>query len=471
MDYSILEQQKENIQPVAAGRPATALVKHFDDKAADRKADFEKQIRNSSDLDDPLQVYLDYLMWTQAKYPQGANTESGLLHLLERCTSKFRDDPIYKNDPRYLKTWLQYASFSDHPRDIFTYLAKKEIGCRLALYYEEFAKFLECRGNNQDAHDVYVIGIEREARPLDRLQRNFRYFQERTKHLAQRPVSRLALATVAGPPIETAVEEPQPKRQKLHIHTDPERFTIRDSVFRESDKPVLQPLRLKENVIPAKPWAGEMIRQKSQTETKPAKFSVFRDTPSKDYNVVEENGVYTTQVEQPGKPTEKLMLNMDLVRPSDGEEYSFTEILILKRKLAAHRAKSQPELPQKSEPRPPKWASRLPQSNWLQPKTPTRSQKDTTITIPLKDDSMTRRQASPTMTQFSKATAQDVVGMFNSAAHQLFDDTTRYEEPTTTNFDGFVTETIHAEAPAVNVEQPETPPMDHYDSGSSPFVE
>lgn len=466
MDYSVLEQHKENIQPHVHGRLATAIAKNLHDSGSVSEARnfHENRLKTAPDLDDPLQVYLDYLKWTAARYPQGATAESGLLPLLEKCTSVFRDDPFYKNDPRYLKIWLQYASFAESPRDIFVYLARKGIGSGLALYYEEFAKFLEAMGNVNDANEVYEIGIERRARPLDRLRRSHDAYNQRVSILLRenRPSSiRQALATVQGSPLgDTTVAEPSAsplaKRQKLHVHADPTSVSIRDSVFGAHDgRPIIHPLRQKENVIAPKPWAGELIQQKHSEGKPPApKIQVFRDplplepTPTKEYSVVNlPDGSWVTLTSQPNKPSEQLMVNLDLLYPTSTEEYSLVELAMMSLRMAQHRARDRDRDRDRD-----------------------RFREDTTMTIPLKDDTTGRvRPASPTLTQFSRATANEVVGMFNDAAHLLFEHSTRDEDPTSTNYDGFVTETIeHRTEPSTP--PPQTPPTDHYDSGSSPFV-
>ena len=98
--------------------------------------------------------------------------------LLERCTSCFRDVAHYKNDPRYLKVWFNMPTLPIL-RKIFLFTwPKKEIGTELALYYEEFAKYLELNEKFQDATQIYEMGVEYKARPLVRLERSFMQFNE-----------------------------------------------------------------------------------------------------------------------------------------------------------------------------------------------------------------------------------------------------------------------------------------------------
>lgn len=459
MDFLVLEQQKENIAPRASGRPALRLALALKEQAPKsahtaKKNEFELLIAQQEELDDPLQPYLDYISWTNETYPQGGNTESGLLGLLERCTSCFRDTDFYKNDPRYLRVWLEYGQYSDLPRDVFVYLAKKGIGSELALYYEEFAKYLETKGAYGDAMEVYSVGIEREARPLARLQRSFGYFQRRSENFEIRPSSiRNVLSLKRGLPLPPNSAGSDKKRPKIAVHRDSDPISIKDSVFGDSQAPESVPaLRLKENVIAAKPWAGEVLKQKASRPSS-AKFEVFRDSePQKEWQVSSGPEKYTT-IQHPGKPTEKLMLNMALLYPSPGEEYCPLEVFCQSKNFQKQKQLQVQETPVKD--------SLLKQAD---------TSRDG-MTIPLKMDETTLfKPRSPTMTQFSRMTAKEVLGMFNNALRYLDGDTTKFEEHTS-NLEGFVTETFQQKQQENEEKGPSTPSTDCGSSTSSPFLE
>lgn len=152
----VIEEEKENIIPLQGGRPVTKLAKTLvttrnlsldglKTKLQHERNQFEQELKDFEELDDPLQVYLNYIDWTHRNFLQGASSSSGLFSLLERCASKFRDVPHYKNDSRYLKVWLEYIEYHDTPRDAYIYLATKGIGTKLARFYEEFAHHLELK--------------------------------------------------------------------------------------------------------------------------------------------------------------------------------------------------------------------------------------------------------------------------------------------------------------------------------------
>jgi hypothetical protein len=50
-----------------------------------------------------------FIKWTQETFQSGGH-KGELLPLLERCTRELQTYPAYKNDVRYLRTWIQYVS-------------------------------------------------------------------------------------------------------------------------------------------------------------------------------------------------------------------------------------------------------------------------------------------------------------------------------------------------------------------------
>ncbi|RLV96228.1 Checkpoint serine/threonine-protein kinase BUB1 [Spathaspora sp. JA1] len=443
VDASVLEQHKENIQPLPQGRPASKLSHAltssskptYKDQLQQQRDQFEQNIKESDNLDDPLQLYIDYINWTHTHFPQGANIESGLVILLERCISIFRDVFLYKNDPRYLKVWLEYTKYSDSPRDVFVYLAKKEIGNRLSLYYEEFAKFLEAKGNFNDACQIYELGIQYNAFPLSRLQRSYENFKTRVdvNHVPNSSIVRDALAIKQGSVVvPTEAEQPPKKKTKLEVFKDESNQSVLQSIFGigvDDQNLKLQSAksRIKENTIPAKKWAGEVLKQSTPAPAAPAstKFQVFKDqenTPESKMTIIyDEHDLAISLIETKGKKPERVLVNMDLVY-NNNQEYSFSELLAISRR-------TQPEFTK-------------------------------TLIDPLR-----RMSVDPTITMYSKMANNEVMQMFNS--NKDFQEV-EHEDEEVTNYDGFVTETI-------NNFQPATPPTDkeeeYPNAPSSPFVE
>jgi checkpoint serine/threonine-protein kinase len=292
VEFDAFEHSKENIAPTPRGRSALALAKTFqpnplsspqDIRAthAATRAQFERDIANSSDLDDPLDVWLRYIKWTDEAFPQGQNTESGIATLLERCTAQFKNDKQYKSDPRYLRVWLAYSTYSDSPLDIFVFLQRNGIGQELALYYEEYAAVLEKMNRKKLADEVFQAGLVREARPVERLKRRYDEFQQRLQLSPSDPnepsTPPVALRTILGvsqPTAPTAsADRPRPKIQ----------------VFTDTEEPEPTPgtggwetigtlaERKKENTTAPKPWAGEKLPMRGPSTIPSERLVVFRD--------------------------------------------------------------------------------------------------------------------------------------------------------------------------------------------------
>jgi checkpoint serine/threonine-protein kinase len=259
-----------------------------------------------SESDDPLDVYDRYVKWTLDAYPTAqATPQSQLLPLLERATKAFLTSSHYKNDPRYLKLWLHYIRlFSDAPRETFAFLARHNIGDGLALFYEEFAAWLENAGRWTQAEEVYKMGLDKEARPTERLLRKFAEFQHRFEQRpedAQEPSSpalptvRPALAAKVDPfaLASTAPSDPQaqqqpstaatskPGRQKLAIFSDSGAPAMPASSAGAKGWDNIESIRdrKKENTVEAKPWAGETLKT-TKRNTGVSKMMIFKDQVS-----------------------------------------------------------------------------------------------------------------------------------------------------------------------------------------------
>lgn len=364
-------QHKENILPLDHGRSASKLsltLKHSNshlihkDRLQAERAFHERQLLEWEDSDDPLQLYLDYISWTHNSFPSGPSADSGLVPLLERCTSTFRDTPLYKNDPRYLSTWLLYSQYSDSPKDIFVYLAKKKIGLALALYYERFATYLESSDNVEDAKHVYITGIEQEAFPLARLRKSFQKFCARLEN--HQPSSERIPPTLhqgSIPDLSVSHDLRPTKKAKFACHVDTEP-TPSSSIFAD---PVRSPValadrstRIKENVMAASTWAGAIIEPRiplSRADSS-LKFSVFRDdslkrpldvaggpssaatatasVPSdvlgRSYTIVDQGKEFVSLVTVPGKRPEQVEINMDLLY---NDNLCPLELLLIRKKI------------------------------------------------------------------------------------------------------------------------------------------
>lgn len=169
IDCDVLEAAKENIQPLAKGRRATALSAILATPHAQRENRLtatRRRLRMNVDMalenaelsddedeeesldEDPLEAYCTYVYWVVENYPQGHSAESGLLELLEEATRVLKDlqNGRWRNDIRYLKLWVLYASYVEKPTIVYKFCLVNEIGTEHALLYEEAALALERAG-------------------------------------------------------------------------------------------------------------------------------------------------------------------------------------------------------------------------------------------------------------------------------------------------------------------------------------
>jgi checkpoint serine/threonine-protein kinase len=320
IDFDIIEASKENIQSLPSGRSAKALAHTLSplptpsaaqDGNEAARLEFEKELANISESDDPLDIYDRYVKWTLDAYPSAqATPQSRLLPLLERATKEFRSSTHYKNDPRYLKLWLHYIRlFSDAPREHFAFLASNNIGDELALFYEEFAAWLENHGRWLQAEEVYKLGLEREAQPVKRLHRKYSEFEQRLANRPQEadeprspalPAVRPALAAKVDP-FASASSDPQKQSRSQPSGVSASKSSRpKLAIFSDSDAPQNPGVggstkgwdsigtmkeRKKENTIEPTPWAGATVKT-TKTNTGMQKMAIFRDQVSPSFFIL-----------------------------------------------------------------------------------------------------------------------------------------------------------------------------------------
>ena len=318
IDFEVIENQKENIQALPSGRSAKALAQLYTpplssaagqtpslsqlhDAHSEKRQEFENELQAIDEADDPLDIYDRYVKWTLDAYPSAQNTpQSQLCPLLERATKAFQGSALYQNDPRYLKLWLHYIRlFSDAPRETFAYLARHNIGDKLALYYEEFAAWLEMAGRWTQAEEVYSMGIDKEARPVERLVRKYGEFQHRFENRPQQtaeptspalPKMRPALAAKLDP-FATEPVDPQPQsrtqtgskpsksgKPKLAVFSDGDEAPTPGSSGSPAGWDSIGSLadRKKENTPDKRSWVGETLKV-GKKNTGVQKMMIFKD--------------------------------------------------------------------------------------------------------------------------------------------------------------------------------------------------
>lgn len=204
------ELSKENIQPLRRGRDISALHQALSlreegptSSINQQKQMFESELR-MYDGDDPLSVWDRYIKWTEQTFPQGGK-ESNLATLLERAVTRFADEKMYHDDPRYVELWIKFAEICSEPLDIYRYMQAQGIGAKHASLYIAWSEEYENQGNYREADLVYQEAFRKCAEPYDRLLQFHKAMQAR--------VSRQVLLKLEN---DSSDEEPkQPERVSL----------------------------------------------------------------------------------------------------------------------------------------------------------------------------------------------------------------------------------------------------------------
>ncbi|TFY82112.1 hypothetical protein EWM64_g1903, partial [Hericium alpestre] len=327
-------------------------------------AKLRSQIKAEIDeVDDPLALYDQFVKWTCESYPQEYLAHSGLLEVLEEATRKYKTDESYKCDLRYLKMWTLYANLVDKPIVVFKHIMTKGIGIVYAQLYEEYALMLEREGRHSDADQVYRAGIQRKARPPERLRKRYELFKQRT---SSKPPVPPPAPTVRLPRSKGTAEADSLRRNPLKYHNDVKAPSSR------------------------RPHPSSQIPSTSAS----ASSSTSPPPPSKPHDP------YAAMLAPPppGKRPEKMQFNMSLLFTEDRAEYSMPEA----------RARSMGLLGKKWGPPPVSELSR-----------------NAPIRVNFNDDSKSARPFSamarksllvgePTVTINTKEALADVFGMYNS---------------------------------------------------------
>ncbi|CUS24521.1 LAQU0S17e00782g1_1 [Lachancea quebecensis] len=357
-NFDVIEVEKENIVPLRSGRSAAALSKSLkvksdagtSTKVTEIRLEFEKRILNElEELDDPLELYLDYINWINNAYPQGGQSkQSGMLETLERCLMYFKDFDIYKNDPRYLKMWLWYlelfAGSESEKQSLFVYMMRKQIGSKLSLFYEEVAAFLEKRQDYSQAKDVLARGIESSARPLGRLRKTLQKFEERMRDMSMDvPSVPHGRSVLDGELPSIVLGRARGQIEEASLKSDPSHSAfVKHEIFKDvTDAGQVSDLkregwdhldgkaqRNKENEASKQLLAPGVnlgtLRQDTSTKASVNRLPVFKDS-------IGRSGPIYKILEIPGRKPEKIDCNFDLVYPTQDQEYCFEELLAMSR--------------------------------------------------------------------------------------------------------------------------------------------
>lgn len=371
-NFAHIELEKENILPLKDGRSAKRLSEILQQDSLDlnstRLAYERRLLDDLEDLDDPLELFLDYITWLNDVSPQGGTSKkSGILDVMERCLMYFRDMETYKNDPRLLKLWLWYIELfsrnsNQESSDIFVYMLRKRIGSKLSLYYEEFSGLLFEMKRYKEAYHMMKLGINESARPQSRLSRRLSDFEVKLRemnidfhspltdtHFLESQSPRFVLGRERSSIISDRTELNHTSHERLQndssnnvslkykVFNDGGAFNNENDRIHNEGWDVLDAVsnKNKENKSPKSNLAassnlGKLRQEESLAllEGKPSmeKLPIFKDS------IGRSDPVYKI-LEVPGKKPEKIDCNFKLLYPNSNEEFCIEEILAISRKI------------------------------------------------------------------------------------------------------------------------------------------
>ncbi|KAJ6731246.1 MITOTIC CHECKPOINT SERINE/THREONINE-PROTEIN KINASE BUB1 [Salix viminalis] len=174
---------KENVRPLKRGRNVgllnQALKSHSSDLQLKKSLlDTRRKLIQAIDEyegDDPLLPWIECIKWVQEAFPQGGDS-SGLILIYEQCVRVFWHSDLYKDDPRFLKVWLEYAENCVDAEVIYSFLDANEIGKSQSAYYLAYALHMESKSKMKIANDTFNLGISRVAQPIEKLKDAYRKF-------------------------------------------------------------------------------------------------------------------------------------------------------------------------------------------------------------------------------------------------------------------------------------------------------
>ncbi|XP_045493764.1 mitotic checkpoint serine/threonine-protein kinase BUB1 beta-like [Colias croceus] len=201
-----IDVSKENIQPLRGGRNlmqlGTALQAQSDVDAQKQlqhqKEEHEAAIRHYQGPD-PLDPWFNYIQWVEQSFPKHGH-EGHMDKLIKDCLQLFEKDERYYQDRRLIKLWIKYIDCLSNPLEIYQRLHNTGIGVECSEFYRAWACYCEESGDYKKANQVYMLGLQAKAQPLDELEQahmNFQlFFAQRMLH-DDSPTKRKAASALA----------------------------------------------------------------------------------------------------------------------------------------------------------------------------------------------------------------------------------------------------------------------------------
>jgi len=178
-----LDLTKENIRPLKQGRKPiqleTALQAQsnvqIQQKLNKEKEKYEHAI-HIYEGDDPLAPRFEYIKWLEQVY-LNSGPESIVLILVEETVQKFKNDPKYKQDPRFVKILITFIENQPNALELYQTVYNQGLGTMCALFYRAWADLLDRFNDFKRVDQIYLLGIQLKAEPVEELEQAHLQFQ------------------------------------------------------------------------------------------------------------------------------------------------------------------------------------------------------------------------------------------------------------------------------------------------------
>ncbi|VVD05107.1 unnamed protein product [Leptidea sinapis] len=201
-----IDVSKENIQPLRGGRNLTQLgtaLQAQSDVDAQKQLQLQKEEHEAAIKQyqgpDPLDPWFNYIQWVEQSFPKHGH-EGHMDELIKDCLQLFEKDERYFQDRRLVKLWIKYIDCLSNPLEIYQRLYNTGVGVECSEFYRAWACYCEESGDYKKANQVYMLGLQAKAQPLDELEQahmNFQlFFAQRMLH-DDSPTKRKAASALA----------------------------------------------------------------------------------------------------------------------------------------------------------------------------------------------------------------------------------------------------------------------------------
>ncbi|CAD6258554.1 unnamed protein product [Miscanthus lutarioriparius] len=134
---------------------------------------------------DPLRPWLRGMRKMERALPSATLWEK-LPRFLQKCAQEFQGDARYRDDPRYLRVWIQLMDYVTDAKPLLNKMERNGIGLKRASFYMAYALYYEKHKRINDAEKMYRLGIQNLAEPIGELQKAHEQFLLRIESYKRR---------------------------------------------------------------------------------------------------------------------------------------------------------------------------------------------------------------------------------------------------------------------------------------------